>query len=160
MQCPHCREDISWQAVFEAIGHALRPAKIQGRSGSWAIPSLCRATPSATSEHYLGLLGSSPIPTSFVTSCVSFQLRPLPSPGITRLPRYSEPLRHPTRPGLALTSCRLIQIAITAGVSRVASGPLCLHAIATTPAGPMGLFARPLPLISAFPEVAAGQLLH
>jgi hypothetical protein len=31
----------------------------------------------------------------------------------------------------------LIPTAITAGASRVASGPLCLHAVATTPAGPM-----------------------
>jgi len=54
------------------------PCHTARRSGSWAIPSLCRATPSATSEHYLGLLGSSPIPPPFVTSCVSFQLRPLP----------------------------------------------------------------------------------
>ena len=45
--------------------------------------------------------------------------------------------RHPTRPGLALASCQLILIAITAGASRVASDPLCLHAVATTPAGPM-----------------------
>jgi hypothetical protein len=96
----------------------------------------------------------------FVPSCVSFQLRPLPFTGITRLPRYSEPLRHPTRPGLSLTSCQLIPTAITGGVSRVASGPCFWHAIATTPAGPMGLFARPLPLISAFPVVVAGQLLH
>ena len=57
---------------------------------------------------YWGLLGSSPIPPSFVASCVSFQLRPLPSTGITRLPRYYGPLRHPIRPGLALTSCQLI----------------------------------------------------
>src|SRR5215471_16296838 len=28
----------------------------------------------------------------------------------SRLPRYYEPLRHPTRPGLSLTSCRLILI--------------------------------------------------
>ena len=31
----------------------------------------------------------------------------------------------------------MIPTAITAGASRVASGPLCLHAVATTPAGPM-----------------------
>jgi hypothetical protein len=31
----------------------------------------------------------------------------------------------------------LILIAITAGASRVAPDPLCLHAVATTPAGPM-----------------------
>ena len=84
------------------------PCRTAHRNENWAIPSLCRATPSATSEHLLGLLGSSPIPRSFAASCVSFQLRPLPSPGITRLPRYYGPLRHPSRPGLTLTSCRLI----------------------------------------------------
>jgi len=84
------------------------------------------------------LLGSSPIPRSFVASCVSFQLRPLPSTGVARLPRYYEPLRHPKRPGLSLASCQLIHTAITAGTSRVAHDPLCLHAVATTPAGPRG----------------------
>jgi hypothetical protein len=83
------------------------------------------------------LLGSSPIPRSFVASCVSFQLRPLPSTGVTQLHRYYEPLRHPTRPGLSLASCQLIHTVITAGTSRVAHGPLCLHAVATTPAGRM-----------------------
>ena len=76
-------------------------------------------------------------PSVFAASCGSFQLRPLPSTGITRFHRYCEPLRHPKRPGLALASCQLIPTAITAGASRVASGPLCLHAVATTPAGPM-----------------------
>jgi len=33
----------------------------------------------------------------------------------------------------------LIATAITVGASRVASGPLCLHAVATTPAGPRAL---------------------
>src|SRR5450432_3574877 len=35
------------------------------------------------------------------------EVRPLPSTGVTRLPRYYEPLRHPTRPGLSLTGVRL-----------------------------------------------------
>src|SRR6266566_7608532 len=105
------------------------------KSENSAIPSLSRATPSAASEYLVELLGSSPIPRSFAASCVSFQLRPLPSTGITRLRRYYEPLRHPIRPGLSLASCQLILIAITAGASRVASDPLCLHAVATTPAG-------------------------
>ncbi len=113
------------------------PCRTEHRSESWAIPSLCRATPSATSEHLVELLGSSPIPRSFVASCVSFQLRPLPSTGVTRLHRYNEPLRHPKRPGLSLASCQLIHTAITAGTSRVALGPHCLHAVANTPAGQM-----------------------
>ena len=35
----------------------------------------------------------------------------------------------PIRPGLALASCPLIPTAITAGASRVAPDPLCLHAV-------------------------------
>jgi hypothetical protein len=57
----------------------------------------------------------------------------------SRLRQYCEPLRHPKRPGLSLTSCQLIHTAITAGTSRVAYGPLCLHAVANTPAGRMEL---------------------
>jgi len=37
----------------------------------------------------------------------AYGLRPLPSIGITRLPRYYEPLRHPTAPGLSLAGVRL-----------------------------------------------------
>jgi hypothetical protein len=37
----------------------------------------------------------------------------------------------------AIPSCQLIHTAITAGTSRVAHAPLCLHAVANTPAGPM-----------------------
>src|SRR5467141_449219 len=83
------------------------------------------------------LSGLSPISLSIVASCVRLQLKPLPSTGVTRLHRYYEPLRHPSRPGLSLASCQLIHTAITAGTSRVAYGPLCLHAVANTPAGLM-----------------------
>jgi len=55
----------------------------------------------------------------------------------SRLHQYYEPLRHPSQPGLSLASCQLTQTAITAGTSRVAYGPLCLHAVANTPAGRM-----------------------
>ena len=106
-------------------------------SGSRKRHTMFRVTPPATSEHTSGWLDSSSIPMSFVASCVCLQLRPLPSSGITRLRRYYEPLRHPKRPGRSLASCQLIHTAITAGTSRVAYGPLCLHAVATTPAGLM-----------------------
>src|SRR5580658_9298566 len=85
------------------------------------------------------LLGSSPFSLSVVASCVRLQLRPLPSSGVTRLRRYCEPLRHPSQPGLSLASCQLIHTAITAGTSRVARGPHCVHAVANTPAGRMEL---------------------
>src|SRR3984893_7275115 len=99
------------------------------------------------------LLGSSPIPRSFVACCVCLYLRPLPSTGITRLHRSYEPLRHPIRPGLSLASCQLIATTITAGASRVASGLLCVHAIAITPAGPMKLVRSSISIVCGLPCV-------
>src|SRR2546430_1745950 len=69
--------------------------------------TLSRATPSAASGHLLELIGF-PISRSFTTCCVCLELRSLPSTGITRLPRYYEPLRHPRAPGLSLTGFRLV----------------------------------------------------
>ena len=57
---------------------------------------------------------------SFPTSCVCLELRSLPSTGITRLPRYYGPLRHPKAPGLSLTGVRLVIPAPRQGASRVA----------------------------------------
>src|ERR1035441_8569964 len=99
------------------------------------------------------LLGSSPIPRSFVASCVRLYLRPLPSTGVARLPRYCEPLRHPIRSSLSLASCQLIPTAITAGASRVASGLLCVHAIAITPAGSTELVRSSISVDSGLPCV-------
>ena len=48
-----------------------------------------------------------PISQILATSCAELQLRPLPSTGVTRLPRYYEPVRHLVRPGLSLAGCRL-----------------------------------------------------
>src|SRR6266516_8213915 len=69
--------------------------------------TLSRATPSAASEHLLELIGF-PISRSFTTYCVCLELRSLPSTGVTRLPRYYEPLRHPRAPSLSLTGLRLV----------------------------------------------------
>src|ERR1700758_3612446 len=71
------------------------------------LPSLSLVTPSAASEHVSELLGF-PISRSLATCCICLELRPLPSPGITRLQRYYEPLRHPSAPSLSLTGVRLI----------------------------------------------------
>ena len=77
------------------------------RSDSRPPPSLSRVTPSAASEHVSELLGC-PISRPLAACCVCLELRPLPSTGITRLPRYYEPLRHPSAPSLSLTGVRLI----------------------------------------------------
>src|SRR5437870_9519111 len=50
-------------------------------------------------------------------------------------------------------SCQLISTAITAGASRVASGLLCLHAVAITPAGSMELVRSFISTVSGLPCV-------
>ena len=62
---------------------------------------------------------------SFPTSCVCLEPRPLPSTGITRLPRYYGPLRHPTAPGLSLTGVRLVILHHAKGLPVLRASPLC-----------------------------------
>src|SRR5258708_11655994 len=85
-----------------AITSAARPIASLGQDFT-----LSRATPSAASEQFSELIGF-PISRSFTTYCVYLELRSLPSTGVTRLPRYYEPLRHPRAPSLSLTGFRLV----------------------------------------------------
>ncbi len=82
-----------------------------------------RVMPFAASEHWLELIGC-PISRSFATSRIGLELRPLSSTGITRLPRYYGPLRHPRVPGPSLTGVRLIVPGSHRGASRVARASL------------------------------------
>src|SRR5213593_288201 len=104
-RAPGCRREIS--------------CRTGRRSDTRLLPSLSRVTPSAASEHSSELLGC-PISRSLATCCVRLELRSLPSTGITRLPRYNEPLRHPRAPGLSLAGVRLVIPDPRLGASRVA----------------------------------------
>jgi hypothetical protein len=109
------------------------PCRTVRRSESLAIPSLLRVTLSATSEHWLGLLDSR----QSLRLRRFLRLLPTEAPSLHRRYPVSSVLpasRHLIRPGLALTRCQLIAAAITAEASRVSFGPLCLHAVTTTPA--------------------------
>ena len=66
--------------------------------------------------------------------------RVLPSTSITRLHRYYDPIRHPKRPVPCLTTLPLASTACQPpqGVSRVAHNPSFAHAVAITPAEPLG----------------------
>src|SRR5215471_16400808 len=95
--------------------------------GIEAIPGFClrfRATPSAASEHSSELIGC-PISRSLTTCCVRLEPRSLPSTGIARFPRYSEPLRHPRAPGLSLTGIRLVIAGHTLGLPVLRTLSLC-----------------------------------
>ena len=62
---------------------------------------------------------------SFSTYCVDLEPRPLPSTGITRLPRYYGPLRHPKAPEPSLTSSRLVIPDHVKGLPVLRALPLC-----------------------------------
>jgi hypothetical protein len=113
-------------------GFARRPTKRRDTAPS--PPSL---DPSAGSESLVGGYrqhGHSPDSSHFQTAP---EVRSLPSAGITRFPRYYEPLRHPTRPGLSLAGVRLVLANHRWGFPCFVL-PLCLRAVASTPVGPLG----------------------
>ena len=72
-------------------------------------------------------------------------LRPLPSTGITRFPRYCGPLRHPHRPDLTLAGCQLARAMPPARASRVASIPLFHACCRQYPGGTCRCMRRSLP---------------
>src|SRR6266511_3313001 len=122
--------------------------------------TLSRATPSAASEHLLELIGF-PISRSFTTYCVCLELRSLPSTGITRLPRYYEPLRHPRAPSLlSLTGFRLViaDHALGLPVFRALSLCTCRRQYPGVAAGRNLRSTRPA--ISAFPIWQSGRPTH
>src|SRR6202011_2451576 len=118
--------------------------------------TLSRATPSAASEEFSELIGC-PISKSFTTYCVCLELRSLPSTGVTRLPRYYEPLRHPKAPSLSLTGFRLViaDHALGLPVSRALSLCTCRRQYPGVAAGRNLRSTRPA--ISAFPDMAVGS---
>ena len=76
---------------------------------------------SEASEPLNGVDRLAPISRLSAPSTMGLELGSLPSTGVTRLPRYYQPLRHPKRPGLALAGVRLSSRDSPLGASRVAS---------------------------------------
>src|SRR5260370_31214879 len=134
-------------------GHADLPHPALGQDFT---PSLSRATPSAVSEQFSELIGC-PISKSLTTCCVSLELRSLPSTGVTRLPRYCEPLRHPKAPGLSLVGVRLViaDHALGLPVLRTPSLRTCRRQYPVAAAG--RILRSSHPAISAFPDMAVGS---
>src|SRR5262249_15675214 len=144
-------------ASASSPSHRCTPyASMSAKSGSRLLPSLSRATPSAVSEHSSELIGC-PIPRSLAASCVRLELRSLPSPGVTRLLRYCEPLRLPKPPGLSLAGVRLIILDHAFGppVFRSLSLCTCCRHYPGAAAGRTTSLTRPA--VSAFPERVVGS---
>src|SRR5271168_5063742 len=124
---------------------------------------LSRATPSAASEHHVELIGF-PISMSFATCCVRLELRSLPSAGVTRFPRYYEPLRHPRAPGLSLTGVQLVLSSLTRprfGASRVADAFLVYVPCVRAPVQRLSVvFAHLTQPCQPSPKLQSGRPAH
>src|SRR5271168_1495961 len=96
-------------------------------------------------------------PGSLTASCVCLELRPLPSPGVTRLQRYYTPLRHPTVPSLSLTGVWLVIPDRALGLPVLRALSLCT-CCRQYPGAVTGRRLRSShPAVSAFPEIAVGS---
>ena len=94
---------------------------------------------------------------SLATCYVRPEPRPLPSTGVTRLPRYYGPIRHLTAPGPSVTGIRLAVPGHAARLPVLRALSLCTccrHYPGTATGGP-ALLIRPA--ISAFPERVVGS---
>ena len=101
-----------------------------------AAASLSSATPSATSESIRAWVGSSPITLPALLPALILELRLLRSPGITRLRRYYEPLRHLLWPSLSLAGLSLTVTRRHHTGFPCCIDLLCQHAVARTPVRP------------------------
>jgi len=86
--------------------------------------TLAHATPSAVPEHFAKFDRLSNLRV-LTASCVGPELRPLSSTGVTRLPRYYRPLRHPRAPDPSLTGDRLLIAEHTLGFPVLRALSLC-----------------------------------
>jgi hypothetical protein len=98
-----------------------------------------------------------PISRSLTTSCVSLELRSLPSAGITRPRQYYEPLRHPTASGLSLAGIGLVIPDHALGLPVLRTLSLCTCCRHYPGAAPGRTLRSSRPAISAFPERVVGS---
>jgi hypothetical protein len=98
-----------------------------------------------------------PISKSLTTCCVCLELRSLPSTGVTQLPRYCEPLRHPKAPGLSLAGVRLVIADHALGPPVLRTLSLCTCCRHYPGAATGGTAALNHPVVSAFPDRVFGS---
>ena len=118
--------------------------------------TLSRATPSVVSDQLSELIGF-PISKVLPTYCACLELRSLPSTGVTRLPRYYEPLRHPKAPSLSLAGFRLVIADHAMGLPVLRALSLCTCCRHYPGAAAGRTLCSAHPAVSAFPERVVGS---
>src|SRR5258705_6090973 len=98
-----------------------------------------------------------PISKSLTTCCVCLELRSLPSPVVTLLQRYCEPLRHPKAPDLSLAGVRLVIADHAMGLPVLRALSLCTYRRQYLGVATGRKLRSTRPAISAFPDMAVGS---
>jgi hypothetical protein len=133
------------------------------RTRPTAVPSPTRTALSATAEPYVGLLDRTVNPLALGRFHSAPEVRPLPSAGVTRFPRYCEPVRHPSAARPAPHGGPVERRCLSPlGSPVLRPVSVCSHAVAITPVGPQsGIGSLPLtPATAAFPVSLPGRLPH
>lgn len=132
--CRHCCAPADKHGRGCLPGRSCRTGR---KSGSRATPSLSHEVPAEVSAVLSELVGScqSPLPHLFRhcprTEAPSLH-RHYPASTVLRTSR------HPNRPGLALVGCRLARTSrLRLGLPVLRRSPMCMHAVAITPAQPL-----------------------
>ena len=99
----------------------------------------------------LTVQGLSPCQTLSLVGCS------LPSTGVTRLPRYYEPLRHPRAPSLSLTGFRLVIADHALGLPVLRTLSLCTCCRQYPGVADGRNLRSTRPAISTFPDMAVGS---
>src|SRR5208282_4902636 len=124
---------------------------------------------SGVSQPVSGVHRLAPISRLSSPSALGLELRPLPSTGVTRRPRYYEPLRHPggnpacgVGPGLSLTGVRLrVTRPHRLGFPVLRWISMYRHAVVITPVARWVLIARGTAYSTRFPFIPSdGGLPH
>ena len=112
-------------SVLPITANATTWVAFASRIATRVLPSLQPVAPSAAPTHHRSFLGLPNLP-CFATFSTRLELRPLPSTGITRLPRYYGLFRHPIAPSLTVTGLRLVATTDRAiGLPMLRASPLC-----------------------------------
>src|SRR6516165_179103 len=151
-RCPSTRAIAPFPHPAHRTGRADLPHPALGQD-----ITLARATPSAVPEHF-AKFDRLPNLRVLTASCVGPELRPLSSTGVTRLPRYYRPLRHPRAPDPSLTGDRLLLAEHTVGFPVLRALSLCA-CCRQYPGAAAGIVASALapPTMAAFPENGVGS---
>ena len=152
---PSVPRRVRW--VVEPVYASTTPSLLYGAcTPRRARPFTFACDASGISGPLFGVIGFA-TPVSLLPSVIPPHLRSLPSTGITPLPRYSEPLRHPASPRPLPAGSPVPCVHTPDRASRVAAAPLFHACRRHYRGGTVGAPVARFPTCASLPRVIAGS---